>query len=63
MRTNIVIDDYLMNEAMELAGHKTKKETVEDALNLLIQIKRQEAIRGFRGKLKWEDDSDDIRTN
>ncbi|MGH1352264.1 MAG: type II toxin-antitoxin system VapB family antitoxin [Methyloligellaceae bacterium] len=63
MRTNIDIDDYLMNEAMELAGHKTKKETVEDALNLLIQIKRQEAIREFRGKLRWEDDSDDIRTN
>ena len=63
MRTNIDIDDYLMNEAMELSGHKTKKETVEDALNLLIQIKRQEAIREFRGKLKWEGDADDLRTN
>ncbi len=63
MRTNIDIDDYLMHEAMELSGHKTKKETVEDALNLLIQIKRQEAIREYRGKLKWEGDQDDIRTN
>ena len=63
MRTNIDIDDFLMNEAMELSGHKTKKETVEDALNLLIQIKRQEAIRQYRGKLKWEGELDDLRTN
>ncbi|MEM7620031.1 MAG: type II toxin-antitoxin system VapB family antitoxin [Pseudomonadota bacterium] len=63
MRTNIDIDDYLMNEAMEVSGHKTKKETVEDALNIMIKIKRQEAIRQFRGKLKWEDSLDDLRTN
>ncbi len=57
------VDDYLVNEAMSLSGNKNKKETIEEALNLLIQIKRQEAIRQFRGKLKWESDKEDLRTN
>ena len=52
MRTNIVIDDSLMNEAIALSGNKTKKETVEEALKVLIQFKHQSSIRSFRGKLK-----------
>ena len=35
MRTNIEIDDSLMTKAMMLSGHKTKRETVEAALELL----------------------------
>ncbi len=63
MRTNIVIDDELMNDAIRLTGVKTKREAVEIALKSLIQIKKQESIRGFRGKLKWEGDLDDMRSN
>ena len=63
MQINIDVDDYLINEATSLSGNKSKKETIEEALNLLIQIKRQEAIRQFRGKLKWEDDKAVLRTN
>jgi Arc/MetJ family transcription regulator len=36
MRTNIVIDDHLMNEALIISGYKTKKETVEEGLKLLM---------------------------
>ena len=63
MRTNIVIDDQLMNQALNLSGLKTKKETVEEALGLLISLKNQSAIRNFRGKLKWEGDLEDMRTD
>jgi Arc/MetJ family transcription regulator len=56
MRTNIVIDDQLMTEAMNASGHKTKRAVVEEALRLLIQLKRQEQILSLRGKLKWEGD-------
>ena len=38
MRTNIVIDDELMNEAMTLSQIKTKKAVVETVLKLLVQI-------------------------
>ncbi|MCF6210030.1 MAG: type II toxin-antitoxin system VapB family antitoxin [Gammaproteobacteria bacterium] len=63
MRTNIVIDDELMNDAIRLTGVKTKREAVEIALKSLIGLKNQENIKKFRGKLKWEGDLDDMRTN
>jgi len=39
MRTNIVIDDALMNLALKTTGLKTKKEVVEEALKLLLKVK------------------------
>jgi len=61
MRTNIIIDDNLMAEAINVSGYKTKKETVEEALKLLITMKNQEKIRKYRGKLNWEGDLDKMR--
>ena len=55
MRTNIVIDDELINEAMALSQLKTKKAVVETGLRLLVQIKN------LRGKLKWDGDLDSMR--
>jgi Arc/MetJ family transcription regulator len=61
MRTNIVIDDTLMADALKATGITTKKEAVELGLKTLIRLKNQEKIRGFRGKLKWEGDLDAMR--
>ncbi|MDT8439949.1 MAG: type II toxin-antitoxin system VapB family antitoxin [Wenzhouxiangellaceae bacterium] len=61
MRTNIVIDDKLMEEAIKVTGARTKREVVEQALNSLIQLKKQEELRGYRGKLEWRDDLDRMR--
>ena len=61
MRTNIDIDDELMTKAMTLSGHKTKRETVEAALALLVRLKSQEQIRAARGKLRWEGDLEALR--
>lgn len=63
MRTNIVIDDSLMNKAILISGCKTKKETVEEALKLLIAHGNQANIRKLRGKLNWEGDLNDMRTD
>ncbi|BBO82855.1 hypothetical protein DSCO28_34210 [Desulfosarcina ovata subsp. sediminis] len=63
MRTNIVIDDELINEAMALSQIKTKRAVVETGLRLLVQIKKQERIKNFRGKLKWEGDFDTLRSD
>ena len=52
MRTNVAIDDFLMESALRVSGIKTKKDTIEEALKLLVQIKNQENIKGFRGKLQ-----------
>lgn len=61
MRTNIIIDDDLMNEAMTLTQLKTKKAVVETGLKLLVQIKKQEKLKRLRGKLKWDGDLDAMR--
>lgn len=63
MRTNIVIDDELMANALKLTGLKTKREAVELGLKTLINLKRQENIRQFRGKLPWRGDLDEMRTD
>lgn len=61
MRTNIVIDDDLIKEAMLLAKIKTKRAVVETGLKLLVQMKKQEQIKKLRGKLKWEGDLEEMR--
>ena len=62
MRTNIDIDDELMAQAMHASGKKTKKETVEEALILLVRSRRSaDAMRAIRGKIQWEGDLDAMR--
>ena len=56
MRTNIVIDDALMKDALRATGVKTKKEAVELGLQTLVRLNRQAAIKNFRGKLAWDGD-------
>lgn len=63
MRTNIVIDDKLMKETLKLTGLRTKREAVELGLQTLVRLRKQEAIRRFRGKLKWQGDLDAMRTD
>lgn len=56
MRTNIVINNKLMSQALKLTGLKTKREAVEAGLEMLVKMARQGKIRGARGKLRWEGD-------
>ncbi|MBF0236226.1 MAG: type II toxin-antitoxin system VapB family antitoxin [SAR324 cluster bacterium] len=63
MRTNIIINDQLLSEAIELSQLKTKKATVEEGLRLLIQVKKQAQIRKLRGKLQWVADTESIKEN
>ncbi|MBA3880156.1 MAG: DUF2191 domain-containing protein [Sphingobium sp.] len=63
MRTNIVIDDELMEKARRALGTTTKRETVEMALERVIEIERQREIREFRGKLDWVGDLEAMRTD
>ena len=61
MRTNIVINDQLMNEALRLTDLHTKKAVVEEGLKLLVRMKKQQKIKSLRGKLRWEGDLDEMR--
>lgn len=63
MRTNIVIDDDLMKDALRMTGLKTKREAVELGLRMLLRLRRQQEARRFRGKLNWRGDLDAMRTD
>ncbi|MHB8454107.1 MAG: type II toxin-antitoxin system VapB family antitoxin [Acidiferrobacterales bacterium] len=61
MRTNIVIRDKLMSQALKITGYKTKREVVEAGLEMLVKMARQQKIRAARGKFHWDSDLDTMR--
>ncbi len=61
VRTNIVIDDKLMADALRATGLKTKREAVELGLKTLLRLKQQSDIKKLRGKITWEGDLDAMR--
>ncbi len=61
MRTNIVLDDNLIERAQKLTGIKTKREVAQEALRTLIMLREQAGLRSLRGKLKWEGDLNEMR--
>jgi Arc/MetJ family transcription regulator len=63
VRTNIVIDDKLMRDALRATGLKTKREVVEEGLRTLLRLRRQGSIRRFRGKLDWQGDLNGMRSD
>lgn len=58
MRTNIVIDDAVMAEALRATGLRTKREAVEAGLRLLARRARQAAAADLFGTVDWQDDLD-----
>jgi Arc/MetJ family transcription regulator len=61
MRTNIVIDDQLMQTALDASGLPTKRAVIEEALRLFVQIHAQAGIRGLKGRVQWEGSLDESR--
>jgi Arc/MetJ family transcription regulator len=60
-RTNIELDDQLINEAMHLTKKKTKKDLVNYAVEELVrQIKRKKMLE-LEGKVAWTGDLDKTR--
>ena len=57
MRTNIVIEDNIMQAAMQAGGFRTKKDAVEAGLQLIARKAVYERIRALRGKIAWTDDA------
>ncbi len=61
MRTNIEIDDKLLDEALRLTGLKTKRAVVEAGLRTLLRLKGQEDVLRLVGKVHWEGNLDESR--
>lgn len=56
MRTNIEIDDKLMAEAQKVSGLATKRQTVEQALRLMVRLRRQQEVNAVFGRYRWRGD-------
>jgi len=54
MRTNIVIDDKLVEEAMILSGAKTKKELISNALREFVTTRKRLNLLDLDGKIEFE---------
>ncbi len=61
MRTNIVIDDQLIAQAMRLTRSHTKRDVVDLALRRLVQLEQQRAVLDLAGPLVWQVDLPALR--
>ncbi len=62
MRTNIEIDDKLLEEVMKYTGIKSKKDIVNHALEELLKMQKRQGLKALQGKVKWEGDLEKMRT-
>jgi len=53
MRTNIVIDDELLNEAFSVSKARTKKDLIHEALSEFIRLKKQKDLTDLAGSIKF----------
>jgi len=63
VRTNIIIDDKLMQNTLRATGLKTKREAVELGLRTLLRLHKQREVRRWRGRLEWQGDLDRMRND
>jgi Arc/MetJ family transcription regulator len=61
MRTNIVLDETLIDQARKLTGIKTKKALIHEALRTLIRLRQQAEVRNLRGMLHWDGNLPELR--
>ncbi len=61
MRTNVVIDDKLMNKALRCSGYRTKRSAIESGLRLLVHMASQKKLRALRGKVSWSGNLEEMR--
>jgi Arc/MetJ family transcription regulator len=61
VRTNVVLSDALVREAMELTGIRTKRALLDEALRMLVRVRKQERILELFGTVDWEGDLDAMR--
>lgn len=54
MATNLAIDEKLLEEAQQVGGHRTKKDTVNEALREYIQRRRQSKILDLFGTVEYD---------
>jgi Arc/MetJ family transcription regulator len=62
MRTNIELDDSLMNQAIKLSKLRTKREVVQEALKNYVSSMKRKELLGLKGRVTWEGNLKDMRS-
>jgi len=60
-RTNINLDDTLVQEGMRMTGLRTKRELVDLALREFIRKENQKSILSLEGTIRWEGNTENLR--
>lgn len=63
MRTNIEINEELMDEILDKTNLKTKKEVVDQALREFLRKIKLRELAELRGKITWDGNLDEMRKN
>lgn len=63
MRTNVELDDALIEEVKKEFNVKTKREAIHLALAEVLKMKKRKGILKLRGTVKWEGDLNEMRKN
>jgi len=58
MRTNIVLDEELLQEALRVTGLRTKRAVVHEALKTLVRVRNRRNLLDLRGKIKFAEGYD-----
>lgn len=58
MATNLAIDDHLLNNALEIGGFRSKKDTVNAALEEFIKRRKAEDVINLFGKVDFDKNYD-----
>lgn len=62
-RTNVVLDETLIDKGMKLTGIETQRELIDYALRELVRRKEQKSLLKLKGKFHWEGDLNEMRTS
>jgi Arc/MetJ family transcription regulator len=54
LRISIDVDDALMADAQKALGGASKRQTIEEALRLMVRLRRQQEVGAAFGKYRWE---------
>ena len=58
VRTNIELDEKLVKEASRLTGIKTRRALIDEALRVLIHVRKRRSLLDLQGKIRFREDYD-----
>ena len=55
-RTNVVLDDQLVDECVKATGIRTRRALIDHALHELLRHERQKEVLALKGNVTWDGD-------